>query len=397
MKTLHVVTPALLSVLCLSAFGRSGPDHLSLRPLAMGNAFVAVADDQDAMYYNVAGLNQINSLGNSQQSDMPEYLRDPMNLRLDVGAFAPSPDELLNLWHLYKKHESSFLHPKHNLENDSTLESDYAPYSNKPIETGAQVGMALAVHDFGTALWTNSTVSTDVVEGFGAPVANAQNVQVDAVFQIAGAHGFLDNQLSLGIGYRLANRQQIQNYVVSASSDLLLADSAQQKQFERSLLDTLRDREHRYSDPGSYGSGLDLGALWQQNRWLRFGASLENLGMFLNGYSVTPKLTVGTDITPEILQNGGSLGRKVNFALDFEDLLNNDRNYKLLSKLDFGAEVEQEVFWWLTSVRVGGGFKGGYWTAGAGVRILAVQVDAAVPGVKKPVITPVKAKIATMP
>ncbi len=56
----------------------------------------------------------------------------------------------------------------------------------------------------------------------------------------------------------------------------------------------------------------------------------------------------------------------MNFAVDFEDIFNNERNYRPLSKLNFGGEVEQSMLWSL-GMRAAAGFKGGYWTAGAGL------------------------------
>jgi hypothetical protein len=99
--------------------------------------------------------------------------------------------------------------------------------------------------------------------------------------------------------------------------------------------------------------------------------------MFLNGDPVTPEFTVGAAATPTILQKGGRFARKINFAVDLEDLFNNDRNYKPLNKINFGAEVEQYL-WWIASARLGAGFKGGYWTAGVGLSLLkALHIEAA--------------------
>src|SRR6187402_1591946 len=63
--------------LAAGAWGRSGPEHRTLRPLAMGNAFVAVADDKDAMHYNPAGLNLMGRLGNANLR--PRMSRYPMD------------------------------------------------------------------------------------------------------------------------------------------------------------------------------------------------------------------------------------------------------------------------------------------------------------------------------
>jgi hypothetical protein len=122
------------------------------------------------------------------------------------------------------------------------------------------------------------------------------------------------------------------------------------------------------SDASSYGHGLDVGLLWQQTDWLRLGAAAQNLGMYLDGKSVTPEVTVGIAITPPAFSQGGRLSRKVNFAVDFEDLLNDDRNYRPESKINFGAEIEQNLSW-ILGVRLAGGFKGGYWSAGGGISL----------------------------
>jgi len=377
MKTLGILRFAALSVLTLSlsAFGISGPDHLSLRPLAMGNAFVAVVDDQNALYYNTAGLNLINALGNEQQRpDMANYPRDPMNLSLDFEANA-SPYELLSFFRLYQKN-------RHDSDVTTIVGADSGTYTRGvPIPLGIGTGTQLAVHDFGMAAWSSVEVSPYDDQGILFPQAGVQNLQVDAVIQIAGAHGFLDDKLALGAGYVLANRQEVENYQVNSAEFDTSTNSKSVHNTLRRLIngleDTLRTKGHNYEDFGSYGNGLDLGALWQQTSEVRFGASLENLGMFLNGVAVVPKLTTGVDYAPSLLCSGGRLSRKVNVALDLEDLLNSDRNYKFLSKVDMGAEVQQDL-WWLMSVRLACGFKGGYFTAGGGLSLLSgLHIDAA--------------------
>ena len=362
--SLQIASGALLLLAAL-VFGRSGPNPSSYRALAMGNAAVAIVDDKDALYYNPAGLAQINALGNaSSRPDLAAYPRDRMDLRLDVGISGPLSDGF-DIWDVYTTHRQTFKHPDDNLSGDDSLEADIVPFDKKPLNIGLTAGTVFAMHDFGVALWENSKLVSYVDGGILAPQFGIQTVQVDAVFQIAGAHGFMDDKLSIGVGYRLANREELKNIIISGGD---LIDQDKLDQTIEDYKDSLRAKNN-YSDLGSYGHGLDLGALWQQDPTLRFGAALQNLGMVLDGELVTPKFTVGTAYTPSMLQSGGKMSRKINLALDLEDLLNHERNYKFLSKVNFGAEVEQNL-WWIASLRLSGGFKGGYWTAGAGLGLL---------------------------
>src|SRR5689334_12233962 len=101
MKTLRLagvptslVGIALLGTLAAAAWGRSGPEHRTLRPLAMGNAFTAVADDKDAMHYNVAGLNLMGRLGNKNlRPELGRYPLDKFDMHMDfLGTALPVDD-----------------------------------------------------------------------------------------------------------------------------------------------------------------------------------------------------------------------------------------------------------------------------------------------------------------
>ena len=54
----------LICVLAVASFAAKAPTHRSIRAEAMGNAHVALVDDKEAIYFNYAGLSQINRLGN---------------------------------------------------------------------------------------------------------------------------------------------------------------------------------------------------------------------------------------------------------------------------------------------------------------------------------------------
>jgi hypothetical protein len=112
--------------------------------------------------------------------------------------------------------------------------------------------------------------------------------------------------------------------------------------------------------------------LWQQTSDIRFGASIQNLFMVLNHQTVTPALAIGVAYSPMLLQSNGRWKRKINLALDYEDLINSDRNYKPLNKLNLGAEWEQVLIPWVLRGRLSVGMKGGYPTAGLGGTLFTI-------------------------
>ena len=81
----------LIFVLAVASFAAKAPTHHSLRAEAMGNAHVALVDDKEAIYFNYAGLSQINRLGNYEKR--PEQGYYPRNfigdMRLNLGGAGP--------------------------------------------------------------------------------------------------------------------------------------------------------------------------------------------------------------------------------------------------------------------------------------------------------------------
>ena len=66
----------LICVLAVASFAAKAPTHRSIRAEAMGNAHVALVDDKEAIYFNYAGLSQINRLGNYELR--PEQGYEPL-------------------------------------------------------------------------------------------------------------------------------------------------------------------------------------------------------------------------------------------------------------------------------------------------------------------------------
>jgi len=352
----------------------SGPEYRSLRALSMGNAFVAVVDNKDALYYNPAGLNLINALGNpSARPGLAAYPRTRLNARVNAVGMAVPLETMNDFFTFYKNHKEAFKGDDSAFRADETFFEDLNPLDRQAIDFSYMNGIEFAMHNYGGAVWVDAQAAPYADVGILIPQAGIETIQLDAVAQVAAARGFLNNRLAAGVGYRLANRQIVKDFQVSTTD--LATDGG--KPVQDQVLDTLDAKFSNFSDISSWGHGIDLGALWQQTSWLRFGASVQNLGMYLNNEFVTPEFTVGAAITPPLLSSGGAFPRKVNIGVDFEDMFNSERNYKLFNKINFGAEVEQYL-WWFASARVAGGFKGGYWTGGLGLGLFtAVHIEAA--------------------
>ncbi len=369
-RTASRIVPLLaLAGLATGAWGRSGPQHRTLRPLAMGNAFVAVADDKDAMHYNLAGLNLMGRLGNGNlRPSLQRYPLDKFDMHMDFLGTAIPVDDALDILKFYQDHQESF-QDMNSLQKDSNLVSDLSAFDRRPVKVAVLHGGELAMHNFGMAYWADAQMAPYADVGVLLPQAGVESITLDIVGQIAGAYSYMDDRLSVGVGYRLAKREEVGNFQVALTD---LSDKTGRKNVQEAIQDTVDEKMKEMGDLSTLGHAMDAGVLWQQTADIRFGASVQNLFMVLNHHAVTPELTIGVAYSPMLLQSNGRWKRKINFALDYEDLINSDRNYKPLNKIDMGAEWEQVLIPWVLKGRLSVGMKGGYPTAGLGGTLFTI-------------------------
>ncbi len=361
----------LLAVLGLvvGAFGRQGPEHRTLRPLAMGNAFVAVADDKDAMHYNVAGLNLMGRLGNGNlRPALQRYPMDKFDMHMDFLGTAIPVDEALDILKFYQDHQESFQNAN-SLQNDSNLVSDLSSFDRRPVKVAVLHGGELAMHNFGMAYWADAQMAPYADVGVLLPQAGIQFITLDIVGQIAGATSYFDDRLSVGLGYRMAKREEMGSFQVALTD---LSNKSGRQTVQEAIQDSVDEKVKQFGDLSTLGHAVDAGVLWQQTADLRFGMSVQNMFMVLNHNPVTPELTMGVAYSPMLLENNGRWKRKINFAFDYEDAINNDRNYKPVSKMNMGAEWEQTLIPWVLKGRLSVGLKGGYPTAGIGGSLFTI-------------------------
>lgn len=375
-----------IALLATSAFAAKAPTHHSLRAESMGNAHVAVVDDKEAIYFNYAGLNQINRLGNyEKRPEQGYYPRNIFDMRLNLGASGPidaffdTYRDAIDIQDMYKRvnkavdetgiaQQSLLLdtlasHP----ELINTLNS----YDHRYLTTKVKMDAELAFHNFGGAIWVDGSIAPYIDGGLVIPYLAIDTFYIDAVIQGGISYGFTDN-FSVGVGLKAAKRQKVETIFIDITNYETITDT---------LEDRIDDARGDIFDMETISMGMDFGVLWQATRELRVGASLRDIYFKeLSGDRITPNLTVGMNYSPRFFNINTAYARKFNIALDYADAFNNERNYKFFSHINFGLEAEQVLLAWpglnnqirALMGRLAFGLKGGYPTAGVSLEVLHV-------------------------
>ncbi len=369
-----------------ATFAAKAPTHHSIRAESMGNAHVAVVDDKEAIYFNYAGLSQINRLGNyEKRPEQGYYPRNYFDMRLNVGGAGPFESyvstykDARDLQAMYgrvnKAAEETGL-SQTNLLLDTlaahpelihTLNS----YDHKTVSMKIKMDAELALHNFGGAIWVDGNVAPYIDAGLVLPYLTIDTFYVDAVIQGGIAYGITD-EFSIGLGVKGAKRQKV---------EMIVMDIANYETINDTLMDRFEDVEKHVFDRETIAMGMDFGTLWQVTREVRLGLSLRDVYFKeLAGDKITPDLTVGVNYSPRFFNVNTAYARKFNIACDFADAFDSDRNYKIMHHFNFGLEMEQVLLAWpglnnqlrVLSGRLAAGFKGGYPSMGAGVEVLHV-------------------------
>jgi hypothetical protein len=381
-------TIVLLFALALStaAFAAKAPTHHSIRAESMGNAHVAVVDDKEAIYFNYAGLSQINRLGNyEKRPEQGYYPRNYFDMRLNLGGAGPfesyistyqDAKDLQKLYNRVNKAAEETGLSQTNLLLDTLaahpeLVHTLNSYDHKAISMKLKMDAELALHNFGGAIWVDGNVAPYIDAGLVLPYLTIDTFYVDAVMQGGIAYDFT-NEFSIGIGVKGAKRQKV---------EMIVMDIANYETINDTLQDRFDDAEKHIFDTKTISVGMDFGTLWQATREVRLGLSLRDVYFKeLAGDKITPNLTMGVNYSPRFFNVNTAYARKFNIACDYADAFDSDRNYKIMHHFNFGLEIEQVLLAWpglnnqlrALSGRLAAGFKGGYPTAGAGVEILHV-------------------------
>ena len=368
-------------LLCSFMFAHAtkGPEYRSLRVHGMGGAFVAVADGKEALYYNPAGLNLINRMGNFEKNpDMGYMPKNSFELRLfsisgsppisanmatevlDICG-APTMGKIVQKFLLLDFNYIGKVNwcpaftniiPGDNenwpdsIQANQDLLHKFTRFDRLTLGglSGQVAFLEFAMRNFGMAVWVNTTINVYPEFAIIIPTMGFEPIHTDLVAQTAFAFSPYD-KWSVGIGFKIANRQSILGYEFWPKYEL--SDGSSNIDYE-SEVDTLSNRFERvgkgFSDIDEYKYALDFGVLYQITRQVRVGSSLRNVFFDdLAGESITPDLSFGVMTSPMILQSNSWFSRKVHFAVDYVDVLNDNLSDMPLSHLNFGAEIEQTV------------------------------------------------------
>ncbi len=339
-----------------------------IRPLGMGGAFVALSDDQNAVFYNPSGLTQ-------RQGGMFTLFELPINISQDVLNFYDfyndNSDKLKNFSNLSTQDQISLL----NQINDKI--TSYMP----EVRTGFPNTSFISSPGFitwGAGLYDQADVRFQFNRSLIVPSLNLFG-DVDAIAAVPIAHRFdtlpyVPGSLSVGVTLKAIYRGQIN---VNDESVLAFDNFSPQVQMGK-------------------GFGMDFGTLYQPNTRWNFGLQVTDVGGTNISYQsftasqagqtsqpaytsmIDPQWNIGTAYIPSKIYYWP--GKYINtedrliLAADVRDFLNPasplfDPTFWV--KLHFGAEFR----WGPISLR--GGYSSGYPSFGFGMRVpyLGVRVD----------------------
>jgi hypothetical protein len=292
--------------------------YKGVRPLGMGNAFLTLSDDSNALFYNPAGLNSIQGFGGVE-------ILNPLVEISQVTMDALSDFE--------------------DIDTDDTAEvaNLLSQYVGDRLHMRTAIFPNAVFHNFGIGVLGQATLDGEV--------RNRVNpeVNVDGKIDLAGlvgvAYGWMEQSLQVGLVGKFVQRERYTK--TYTANDIADDDFDPEQDFEDlSTSDT--------------GFGVDAGVLYHFRKvWLRptLGMVIQNIGDLDLGESGTldQRINLGAAVHPDfwVIQS--------TVAIDVNDVTKNvegeDDVYK---RVHMGAEFR---FPKILSLR--GGFNQGYRTFGA--------------------------------
>ena len=305
---------------------QAAPTLPGTRPLGMGNAFVAVADDRNAMHYNPAALARLHGTH-----------------FVPLGVRGGLDDELPAVVRFIQDHEDQF----GDLQNvDDAFLEELQPFDDRWVAADAAVYADLSRPGFGIGVFATGQTQVKIDRGVYEPRVFESAIS-DIVGLVGGALPLRGGLLAGATAKAIWRRQATHQLTATQAANF---DA-------RTILDELQRAEPGFS--------MDLGAMWapRESR-VTAGATLRDGWGWIGGERIRSALDVGTAWTPR--QQPHSFLRNVLLAADVHDV---SRGGSIGQKVSFGAEARFP----LISLR--GGTHQGYGTAGASLALLGVHLD----------------------
>jgi hypothetical protein len=292
----------------------------------MGNAFVAVCDDRNALHYNPAGLAQLRGWSVS-----------------GIGVFGGVDNEFFEVVDFIQENEDVFADA--DLIDQEFIDS-IAPYDDRWVATDASAYIDFTKPSFGIGLFTAGRVQVKADRGVYEPRVSF-SVSDDIVALAGGAMPLGRFDVSVGATVKGIWRRE--------TTDDLAATEVADFDFN-DVIDRLESAEP--------GFAIDLGAMWRRpESRLSIGVVGRNLGI-VAGDAIASELDFGT--AWRAYEGRGAL-RSVLLAADFVDAAGFDD--AVGNRIHLGAEVRLPIL----SIR--GGFNQGYPAFGASIGSRVFTID----------------------
>jgi hypothetical protein len=308
------------------AKGLTRPTLPGIRPLGMGNAFVAVADDRNALHYNPAGLGRLTRLKIS-----------------GAGVYAGVDEEFLGLIDFIQRNEQQFADFD---AMDQQFYDELAAWDDRWIAVDASAHADVTRPGFGVGAFTVGRVQLKADRGVYEPRVAAE-VYDDIVGVVGGSKGLAGGDVHVGATFKAVWRRD--------TSRNLTAREVVELDPETVLADLEKAR-------GGFSS--DVGVLLHpgESRWSA-GAVLRDAVGTVGGEDIDTALDLGLAWQPV---RDASIVRSVTLAVDRRDLFGGEA---FGNGMHLGGEVRLPVL----SGRAG--FNQGYPTFGVTLdaRILALD------------------------
>lgn len=302
--------------------------YKGIRPLGMGNTFLTMADDGNALFYNPAGLNGIQGFGEL----------DLLNLQVELSQVA------LDAVSDFKDIDSN---------NVSEVTTTLEKYVGDRFHLRTALFPHMVMHNFGVGVLGQATIDGDVRNRVNPEMSIDGKVDLGGVIGLA--YGFMEKRLQIGISGKFVQRESYTKTYLATDIAAPGFDPAQDFKDDRTS--------------GS-GIGIDLGALYQLPA-VRFyptlGLVIQNIGDLDLGDAGTlaQQVNAGVAIHPDfwIL--------KTTLALEVNDLLKNvDAEEDFYKRVHMGGELR---FPYILSLRAG--FNQGYRSFGATIDLWILQIQ----------------------
>lgn len=343
-----------------------------LRPMSMGGAFIAVADDENAFFYNPAGITQrenqllqVFSLDiaiNSKTYDFAKFYIDNIDDLKDFNDLSPQ--------------EQADLIAKINNEIIGKMPNVFAAlpniaYISKPLNIyNNRLSFGVGVFSYFNAKFQFNRSLVPSLTYIGQTTGLAS---VPVAYKINSLEKIkLPGSLSLGVNFKYIYRGKVED------NDLSVAEF-----------------ETVYEIPMQTGSGfgLDFGLIYHLNSKWNFGLQLTDAfytNIKYDEYSndkysyrtkdsytagIRPEFNIGTAYVPEKFYYWPgkylNTNNRITFAADIADIGNDDETItdSFWKKLHFGMEYKYAPF------VIRGGFNSGYPTIGGGIATNVVQLE----------------------